>query len=142
MSHIFLDFVIPEPMLSPMGCIAASEPSVNSPIPIMSRNAPIMNAESTLFDTGATLKQSTRTTSVIGSTDFKDSLSFSLNFLLPNIKSSVLNYVCRISQKPMLYNAIYYYICKRTRNSTDTFQALQRLYYKAIREMPHIALQA
>ncbi len=81
MSQIFFDFVIQLPTLFPIGVIAVSAPSVKKAMPIISIAAPVRNDTSMLFGIGETVKQSTITIKVIGSTDVRASLNLSCSKL-------------------------------------------------------------
>ena len=66
-----------EPILSPIGIMAVSAPSVNKAMPIIKRTAPIMNETSIYFGMGKK-NCSSSTIAVTGRTDANASLSFSV----------------------------------------------------------------
>ena len=76
----FFVCVIHVPTFSPMGVIDISTPRVKNIIPTVSITAPRRNASRMPGSTGATVKHSTSTIAMIGSTAFNVSLSFSCNF--------------------------------------------------------------
>ena len=77
MNHSFRERVIAEPTSLPIGVIARSVPSVNSPMPKISIIAPIIKEIRMSVGTGTTVKHSTNTMAVIGRTEESDSFSFS-----------------------------------------------------------------
>jgi len=89
MNHKLLVRVTAEPMCSPIGVIAMSAPSVNSPMPTVSRIEPKTKASSAPAGTGTSAKQTTNTIAVIGRTDFKASSIFAKRIVLfnPNLFS-------------------------------------------------------
>ena len=90
MSQSFFVLVILEPTYSPIGIIAASAPSVKSPIPKMSITAPIRKERSIGASTGAIDIMRINTIALTGSTDASDSFIFSLSIVLPDAFNSVL----------------------------------------------------
>ena len=73
MTHTFLERVISLPTASPRGIMDISEPRENSPMPTISRRLPTRKAIMALLDTGVTVKHSSRTMAVMGSTEVSDS---------------------------------------------------------------------
>lgn len=73
MIHTFLERVISLPTASPRGIMDISEPRENSPMPTISRRLPTRKAIMALLDTGVTVKHSSRTMAVMGSTEVRDS---------------------------------------------------------------------
>ena len=73
MTHTFLERVISLPTASPRGIMDISEPRENSPMPTISRRLPTRKAIMALLDTGVTVKHSSRTMAVMGSTEVRDS---------------------------------------------------------------------
>ena len=65
------------PIRLPMGVIEASAPSENSPIPAMTKSAPIKKHSNRSALTGATVRQSSSTITTIGRTETVDSRKFS-----------------------------------------------------------------
>ena len=73
MIQTFLDRVISLPTACPSGIMDISDPSVNRPMPTMSSTPPSRNAIMALLGTGAMVKPSASTISMMGSTDVSDS---------------------------------------------------------------------
>ena len=73
-------FVISTPMPSPMGSIAMSTPKEKKPMPTISRKAPAKNKSSVPTGMGVIVKLINKTMPVIGSTEVRDSINFSLSF--------------------------------------------------------------
>ena len=94
-THTFLERVMAAPTCWPMGIMAMSAPSVNSPIPNISSAAPTTNPIMELLDTGTSVRQSANTSAVMGMTEVSASRHFSrsmLRFLLgiSSIPSSII----------------------------------------------------
>ena len=79
-TEIFFDLVMIEPTRSPIGVMDNSTPTLNSSIPTIKRMAPMRNVIKMLGGIGAIGKQRSNTIIKIGSTAFRVSISFSLNF--------------------------------------------------------------
>ena len=73
MTHTFLERVISLPTASPRGIMDISDPRENRPMPTISSRLPIRNAIIALLDTGVTVKHSSSTMAVMGSTEVSDS---------------------------------------------------------------------
>ena len=73
MIHTLRRRVISEPTACPSGIMDISDPSVKSPMPMISMTPPSRNATMALLGTGAMVKHSTSTISMTGSTDVSDS---------------------------------------------------------------------
>ena len=76
-SHSLRVFIMREPTRLPMGVMAISAPSVNSPIPATSSSAPMKKSSIRSTDMGISTKQTTLTMSTRGKTEPKDSCSLS-----------------------------------------------------------------
>ena len=72
------------PTRSPIGDIASSAPRLKSIMPTISNTAPMRNAIRMLVGIGATVKHSSSTMPMIGSTAFSDSFNFSCSFVFSN----------------------------------------------------------
>ncbi len=73
----FLDLIRPEPICSPIGVIAKSEPKLNSPIPKIKKTAETANDTISVVDKSTSgVKEIIKTIAVIGSTEINASLSF------------------------------------------------------------------
>ena len=75
----FLDLVMMVPVLSPIGVMDTSTPTLKNSIPIINNMAPIKKVINTLGGIGAIVKHSNKTIASIGMTAFKVSTNFSLN---------------------------------------------------------------
>ena len=73
MIQTFLERVISLPTACPKGIMDISDPSVKSPMPPISSTPPSRNAIIALFGTGAMVKPSASTISMMGSTEVRDS---------------------------------------------------------------------
>ena len=78
----FLDLVIIVPVLSPIGVMESSTPTLKKSMPTISRAAPTRNVIKILGGIGAMVKHSKSTIPSIGSTAFMVSENFSENLLL------------------------------------------------------------
>ena len=67
------------PVLSPIGVMDTSTPTLKNSIPIINNIAPIKKVIRTLGGIGAMVKQSNKTMASIGMTAFRVSANFSLN---------------------------------------------------------------
>ena len=83
----------------PIGAIAVSAPNVNNAIPTISNAPPSIKASSKLLGIGETVKHSNKTMAVIGSTEVKASLIFSLSF-------DLLSGICFSSDKFYIFYII------------------------------------
>ncbi len=81
---IFLDFVRRAPIFSPMIIIDVSAPSVNIPMPTMSKIVPTKKEKNISPLSGTTVTDSKKTTAATGSTAPKDSFIFSIRFFCIN----------------------------------------------------------
>ena len=77
MTHSFLLRVMAAPTSSPMGVMASSVPSVNRPVPMISKAAPSRKPSMVLSGTGTTTKHSASTINTMGSTEDRASRHFS-----------------------------------------------------------------
>jgi hypothetical protein len=75
-----------------MGIIAISAPRVNRPIPSISITAPIMKVSIIPLFIGKNMKERKKTLIVTGSTDEKDSFSFSSNIVLLCLINSLFSF--------------------------------------------------
>ena len=73
MIQTFLERVISLPTACPKGIMDISDPSVKSPMPPISSTPPSRNAIIALLGTGAMVKPSASTISMMGSTEVRDS---------------------------------------------------------------------
>ena len=81
MMNRFLDLVIMVPVLSPIGVMESSTPTLKKSMPTISRAAPTRNVIKMLGGIGAIVKHSTSTIPRIGITAFIVSENFSENLL-------------------------------------------------------------
>lgn len=77
MSHNFLVLTTPVPTYSPIGVIAVSAPSVNSPIPTTTNKTHTINVKNVSDGIGAIVKHKRRTIKDMGSTEENDSFILS-----------------------------------------------------------------
>ena len=75
----FLDLVMMVPVLSPIGVMDTSTPTLKNNIPIINKMAPIKKVIRILGGIGAMVKQSNKTMASMGMTAFRVSVNFSLN---------------------------------------------------------------